>query len=100
MSTGSGCGSGPRYPNELLLSSLLLLISRYATVATEGAECARLAVSVQCHLELLSERADVPALVRDTCGLLVDEWRAGLAAREGLPCRQGLRALVRSARFP
>jgi hypothetical protein len=48
---------------------------------------------------LLSERPDSPALVRDTSGLLAEEWRAGLASQEDLPCRPGLRALVRSARL-
>ena len=92
-------GGAERRSNELLLSSVLLLISRFAAAAAEGAPCTRLAVSIQCHLELLNERADVPALVRDTCGLLAEEWRASLAAREGVPCRSGLRELVRRARL-
>ena len=99
MKTGSEHGAGERIPNDLMMSSLLLLISRYAAAAAEGDACVRLAVSIQCHLELLCERADVPALVRDTCGLLAEEWRAGLAHREGLPCQSELRALVRSARL-
>jgi hypothetical protein len=99
LNTGSEHGAGKRNPNDLMLSSLLLLISRYAAAAADGDACVRLAVSIQCHLELLGERADVPALVRDTCGLLAEEWRASLAHREGLPCRTELRALVRSARL-
>ena len=92
-------GGAKRRSNELLLSSVLLLISRYAAASAEGASCTRLAVSIQCHLELLNEREDVPALVRDTCGLLAEEWRASLAARERVPCRSGLRELVRRARL-
>jgi hypothetical protein len=90
---------GGGLPSDLVVSSLLMLISRYATAAADGAACTRLAVSIQCHLELLSERADVPALVRDTCGLLVEEWRERLASAERLPCRSDLRALVSRAQL-
>jgi len=88
-----------RLPNELLMSSVLLLISRFAAAAGDGAACTRLAISIQCHLELLNERADVPALVRDTCGLLADEWRGRLAASERESCRSGLRELIQRARL-
>ena len=90
---------GERLSADLMVSSVLLLISRYAAGAGEGEVCARLAMTIQCHLEALSERRDVPDLVRDTCALLAEEWRASLASVEGLPCRPGLRALVRRARL-
>lgn len=54
--------SGPR--GDLVLSSALYLVSRYAVAAAEGEVCPKLAVSIQCHLELLAERPDTPALVR------------------------------------
>jgi hypothetical protein len=99
LSAASKDDIGGRLPSDLMVSSLLMLISRYAAAAADGAACARLAVSIQCHLELLSERADVPDLVRDTCGLLVEEWRARLVREERLPCRPGLRGLVSRARL-
>jgi hypothetical protein len=99
LDSESAFGAGATNQSDLLVSSLLLLVSRYAVAAAEGAACTRLAVSIQCHLELLSERADLPALVRDTCGLLAEDWRARLASQEGLPCRSDLRALVRRARL-
>ena len=82
-----------------MISSVLLLLSRYASAVADGDTCARLAVAIQCHLELLSERADAPALVRDTCELLAEEWRKSLASQERLPCRPGLRTLVRKAQL-
>jgi len=99
LNTGSGRASGERISAELMVSSVLLLLSRYASAAADGDTCARLAVAIQCHFELLSERGDAPALVRDTCGLLAEEWRKSLASQEELPCRPGLRALVRRARL-
>jgi len=100
LNTGSERDHGERISSELIVSSVLLLTSRYAAAAADGDECARLAIAIQCHLELLSERGDVPALVRDTCGLLAEEWRARLASEERLPCRRpGLRELVRRARL-
>ena len=84
---------------DLILSSVLLLMSRYAVASEDGAACPRLAVAIQCHLELLAERAQLPRLVRDTCGLLAEEWRCALAEQEGVPARNDLRALVRRARL-
>ena len=40
---------------DLILSSVLLLMSRYAVASEDGAACPRLAVAIQCHLELLQE---------------------------------------------
>jgi hypothetical protein len=84
---------------DLILSSVLLLMSRYAAASAEGAACPRLAVSIQCHLELLAERARLPRLVRETCGLLAEEWRRSLAEHENIPPRTDLRSLVRRARL-
>jgi len=84
---------------DLVLSSVLLLMSRYAVASEDGAACPRLAVAIQCHLELLAERAQLPLLVRDTCGLLAEEWRCALAGQEGRPARPNLRTLVRRARL-
>jgi len=84
---------------DLILSSVLLLMSRYAAASADGTACPRLAVAIQCHLELLAERAPLPRLVRDTCGLLAEEWRCALAGQEGVPARSDLRALVRRARL-
>lgn len=84
---------------DLILSSVLLLMSRYAAASAESGACPRLAVSIQCHLELLAERARLPRLVRDTCGLLAEEWRRALAEQEGVPARTDLRSLVRRARL-
>jgi len=87
------------YRQDLILSSVLLLMSRYAAASEEGAACPRLAVAIQCHLELLAERAQLPRLVRDTCGLLAEEWRCALVEQEGVPARSDLRTLVRRARL-
>jgi len=84
---------------DLILSSVLLLLSRYAAASADGTSCPRLAVSIQCHLELLAERARLPRLVRETCGLLAEEWRCALAEHENTPARADLRALVRRARL-
>ncbi|MCL4801556.1 MAG: hypothetical protein KJ025_18335 [Burkholderiales bacterium] len=84
---------------DLILSSVLLLMSRYAAASAEGAACPRLAVSIQCHLEILGERATLPRLVRETCGLLAEEWRRALAEQERRPARTDLRTLVRRARL-
>jgi hypothetical protein len=85
--------------SDLLLSAALYLVSRYATAATQGQVCPRLAVSIQCHLELLAERSDVSGLVRDTCGLLAEEWRRALAPEENVACGPALLALVRRAKL-
>jgi hypothetical protein len=84
---------------DLILSATLYLVTRYAESATRGVTCPRLAVSIQCHLELLAERADVSGLVRDTCALLAEEWRRTLARGEDAACGPGLLALVRRARL-
>lgn len=84
---------------DLLLSSVLLLLSRYAAASADGAACPRLAISIQCHLEILGERVTLPRLVRETCELLAEEWRSALAAEECRPARNDLRALVRRARL-
>lgn len=84
---------------DLILSAALYLISRYATAATQGQVCRRLGVSIQCHLEILAERSDVSALVRDTCALLAEEWRGALAQEENVACGPALLALVRRAKL-
>ena len=84
---------------DLILSSVLLLMSRYAAASAEGVACPRLAISIQCHLELLAERARLPRLVRQTCGLLAEDWRQALVEHEHSAVRTDLRALVRRARL-
>ncbi|MFO1362526.1 MAG: hypothetical protein U1F45_08625 [Burkholderiales bacterium] len=84
---------------DVLLSATLYLISRHATAAAQGHFCARLAVSIQCHLEILAERTDVSGLVRDTCALLAEEWRSALAQEENVACGPALLALVRRAKL-
>jgi hypothetical protein len=84
---------------DLILSAALYLVSRYATAATQGHVCQRLAVSIQCHLEILAERTDASALVRDTCALLAEEWRRSLAHEENVACGPALLALVRRAKL-
>lgn len=84
---------------DLLLSATLYLISRHAAAAAQGHVCQRLAVSIQCHLEILAERTDVSGLVRDTCALLAEEWRASLAHEERVACGPALLALVRRAKL-
>jgi len=84
---------------DVLLSAALYLISRYAAAASQGTACSRLAVSIQCHLEILAERTDVSRLVRDTCGLLADEWRQSVANEAERPCGPALLALVAKARM-
>ncbi len=85
--------------SDLLLSAALYLVSRYATAASQGQVCQRLAVSIQCHLEILAERGDVSGLVRDTCALLAEEWRRALVHDERVPCGPALLALVRRAKL-
>lgn len=85
--------------SDLILSAALYLTSRYATAASQGQVCRRLAVSIQCHLEILAERGDVSALVRDTCALLAEEWRCVLAQEENVACGPALLALVRRAKL-
>ncbi|MCX7891686.1 MAG: hypothetical protein N2544_04860 [Burkholderiales bacterium] len=84
---------------DILLSAALYLISRYAAAAAQGSVCSRLAVSIQCHLEILAERTDVARLVRDTCGLLAEEWRRSVANEAERPCGPALLALVARARM-
>jgi hypothetical protein len=84
---------------DLLLSATLYLISRYGAAAARGHVCRRLAVSIQCHFEILAERADVSGLVRDTCALLAEEWRESLAHEERVACGPALLALVRRAKL-
>jgi len=85
--------------SDLLLSAALYLVSRYATAASQGHVCRRLAVSIQCHLEILAERADVSSLVRDTGALLAEEWRRSLVHEEQVACGPALLALVRRAKL-
>lgn len=85
--------------SDLLLSAALYLVARYATAASQGQVCRRLAVSIQCHLEILAERSDLSALVRDTCALLAEEWRRSLLHEEQLGCGPALLALVRRAQL-
>ena len=84
---------------DVLLSAALYLISRYAAPSSQGTSCSRLAVSIQCHLEILAERSDVSRLVRDICGLLADEWRRSVANEEERPCGPALLALGAKARM-
>lgn len=84
---------------DLLLSAALYLVSKYGMSAARGHVCPRLAVSVQCHLELLAERPDLAPLVRETCGLLAEEWRRSLPAEEGIECRPKLFGLVKRAKL-
>jgi hypothetical protein len=83
---------------DLILSAALYLVSRYAAAATQGHVCRRLAVSIQCHLEILAERTDASALVRETCALLAEEWRCALAQAENAPCGPALLALAGRAK--
>lgn len=97
MVKGTDEGTSGHGRGDLVLSSALYLVSRYAVAAAQGETCPKLAVSIQCHLELLAERADMPALVRHTCGLLAEEWRMTLAREADRPCDRSLRSLVRRA---
>jgi hypothetical protein len=84
---------------DLILSAARYLVSRYAAAAMQGHVCRRLAVSIQCHLQILAERADASALARETCALLTDAWRCALAQEENAPCGPALLALVRRAKL-
>jgi len=85
--------------SDLLLSAALDLVSRDATAASQGRVCRRLAVSIHCHLEILAERTDVSALVRDTCALLAEAWRRPLVHEEQAACGPALWALVRRGKL-
>jgi hypothetical protein len=99
MHAGASGGQDGKTRTDLILSAALYLITRYAESAARGVTCPRLAVSIQCHLEILAERSDVSRLVRDTCALLADEWRRTLANGEDVACGPGLLALVKRARL-
>jgi hypothetical protein len=99
MQAAPGGAQNGQTRTDLILSAALYLITRYAESAARGVTCPRLAVSIQCHLEILAERSDVSGLVRDTCALLADEWRRTLANGEESACGPGLLALVKRARL-
>ena len=85
--------------SDLRLSAALYLVSRYANAESQGHVCRRLAVTIQCHLEIHAERSDVSGLVRDTCALLAEEWRRSLVHEERVACGPALLALVRRAKL-
>lgn len=62
---------------DRLMASTLTLMSAYARNAEAGdAGCARLAFSIEQHLQCIANHAQTPVLLRATCEELLDDWYA------------------------
>lgn len=59
---------------ELMLSSVLHLMSNYVVRSREGSSCAKLACIIERHLTALAELPDLAPVIRATCEQLSEQW--------------------------
>jgi hypothetical protein len=65
----------PRVASELLICSVLQLISRYGAVAANDAEAAmRSAAAIELHLRTLAALPDMEPILQATCQQLSEQW--------------------------
>ena len=60
---------------ELIVSAALYLMSSFAC----SGGCPKLAHVILRHLNILTERTDLPAVMRQTCAQLAEQWEQKLA---------------------
>jgi hypothetical protein len=61
---------------ELLLSAVLHLMSHYTANKPETQACARLASTIERHLQALASLPDLAPVLRATCEQLSEQWAA------------------------
>ncbi|MDB5777064.1 MAG: hypothetical protein JWP38_3197 [Herbaspirillum sp.] len=65
----------PRVASELLICSVLQLISQYGAVAANDSEAAmRSAAAIELHLKTLAALPDMEPILQATCQQLSEQW--------------------------
>lgn len=70
---------------ETAISTLLCLFHHYATRDAKVPDNLRLRERIYQHLEILSQREDLPETLRRTCDDLSDAWVLAAGRRYGHP---------------
>ena len=68
-------GAGSAQP-ELLVSSVLHLMSHYNANMNESGVCVKLASVIERHLKALADLPDLAPVLRATCQQLAEQWAA------------------------
>jgi hypothetical protein len=59
---------------EMLVSTVLHLMSHYVRSEADTAPCLKLASMIERHLSILANRADIPPVMQATCLQLSEQW--------------------------
>ena len=75
---------------DLLVSSVLHLMSHYTANLTESGPCIKLASVIERHLKALAGRPDLAPVLRATCEQLSEQWATVVERAMPLPGKRNL----------